>query len=83
MTAIYAARWIVPIVSPPIENGAVAIAESEIIAVGQKAAICRRFPDANLLEFGEAAILPGFVNAHSHLELTVMRGFHAGADGND
>lgn len=75
MTAIYAARWIVPIVSPPIENGAVAIAESEILAVGQKTDICRRFPDANLSEFGEAAILPGFVNAHSHLELTVMRGF--------
>jgi len=75
MTAIYSARWVLPIISPAIDNGAVAVDKSEIAAVGPKLEIVSRFPDARVSDFGEAAILPGLVNAHSHLELTVMRGF--------
>src|SRR5258708_7891950 len=75
MTSIYSARWVLPIISPVIENGAVAFEGSDIIAVGPRTEIVSRFPDSTIEDFGEAAILPGFVNAHSHLELTVMRGF--------
>lgn len=75
MTVIYSARWVLPIVAPPINNGAVAIEESTIAAVGSRDEILSQFPDSEIKDFGEAAILPGFVNAHSHLELTVMRGF--------
>lgn len=75
MAAIYSARWVLPIISPLIEDGAVAFEESTIIAVGPRTEIVARFPDARVEDFGEAAILPGLVNAHSHLELTVMRGF--------
>ena len=75
MTAIYSARWILPIISAAIEDGAVAIEDSTIAGVGPRAEIISRFPGARISDFGEAAILPGLVNAHSHLELTVMRGF--------
>ena len=75
MPVIYSARWILPIISPRIENGAVALEGSNIIAVGPRTEIVSSFPDSRIEDFGEAAILPGFVNAHSHLELTVMRGF--------
>jgi len=75
MTSIYSARWVLPIFSPVIQNGAVAFERSNIIAVGPRTEIVSRFPDSRIEDFGEAAILPGFVNAHSHLELTVMRGF--------
>ena len=75
MTSIYTARWVLPIVSPAIADGAVAIDNSEIVAAGPRTEVASRFPGARVSDFGQAAILPGLVNAHSHLELTVMRGF--------
>jgi cytosine/adenosine deaminase-related metal-dependent hydrolase len=75
MTVIYSARWVLPIISPVIEDGAVVVDNSTIVAVGSRREIASRFPDSRVTDFGEAAILPGLVNAHSHLELTVMRGF--------
>src|ERR1041385_2589317 len=75
MPLIYSARWTLPVIEGPIEDGAVAIEDSTIAAVGTRADLIRQFPDAPVNDFGQAAILPGLVNAHSHLELTVMRGF--------
>jgi cytosine/adenosine deaminase-related metal-dependent hydrolase len=75
MSPIYSARWVIPITSPPIQNGAIAIDGSTIIAVGSRVQLLSDFPGARVKEFGDAVILPGLVNVHSHLELTVMRGF--------
>jgi len=75
MTTIYSARWVLPIVSPAIEDGAVAVDGSKIVAAGPRAEVISQFPGALIHNFDQAAILPGLVNAHSHLELTVMRGF--------
>jgi len=72
---ILTARYVVPISSAPIENGAVAFEKDEITAIGNRAEIIEKFPEAEVEHLGEAAILPGFVNAHSHLEITAMRGF--------
>ena len=75
MTTLYSAGWVLPISSPPIKNGAVAIDGSVITAVGDQAALTREFPEASRRSFEEAVILPGLINTHSHLELTAMRGF--------
>jgi len=71
---IFAADYILPISSEPIRNGAVAIDGAKIVAVGRKESVTTLFPNAEIEDFGEAAILPGFVNCHSHLEITAMRG---------
>jgi len=82
MPIIYSARWVLPIASPLIEDGAIAVDNSKISGVGSRDEIISRFPDSRIEDFGQAAILPGLVNAHAHLELTVMRGFLEREEGN-
>jgi len=74
---LFTADWVLPITSPPIRDGAVAINAERIVFVGSQAEAAGRadLAEAEKRNLGRAAILPGFVNVHSHLELTVMRGF--------
>ncbi len=72
---IISANHVLPIAAPPIEGGAVAFEGGTITAVGTKADLLSRFPDAAFEDFGESAVMPGLVNVHSHLELTALRGF--------
>ncbi len=71
---ILAADYVLPVSAEQIENGAVAIEDGVIAAVGTQSELAQRFPVATLEDFGQAAILPGFVNCHSHLEITALRG---------
>ena len=75
MTTIYSARWVVPVSAAPIENGAVAVQGQRIAGVGPAPEIVERFPEFKIEDLGEAIILPGLVNTHTHLELTAMRGY--------
>lgn len=75
MTKIYHARWVLPVSSPPIADGAIAVNGQQIVSVGTRSALLAQFTEATTLDLGESAIIPGLVNAHSHLELTAMRGF--------
>lgn len=70
MTTTYHARWVLPITEPPIENGSVSVEEGRISYVGS-----RREQAGESIDLGDAILMPGLVNAHCHLELTVMRGF--------
>ncbi|HYO91243.1 MAG TPA: amidohydrolase family protein [Pyrinomonadaceae bacterium] len=79
---LYCASRVLSAGALAIEDGAVAVEGSRIEAVGARAALIERYPDAWVEDFGEAAILPGFINAHSHLELTAMRGFLEQEEGN-
>jgi len=68
--------------SAPVADGAIAVDGSQIVGVGKRASLVARFHDARAQDFGEAAIIPGLVNTHSHLELTALRGFLEDVEGN-
>lgn len=64
------ARFVVPVDGPVIEDGAVDIHEGAIRAVGP----ARDLRVGEAVDFGDGVIVPGFVNAHTHLELTHLAG---------
>lgn len=72
----YRAQWVVPVATPPIVHGAVVVEGDRVVAVDRSRAIPVRSPkDAGtVVDLGRVAILPGLVNAHTHLELSWLKG---------
>jgi cytosine/adenosine deaminase-related metal-dependent hydrolase len=63
------ARYLLPTAgAKPIEDGALLIADGRITAVGRYSAL--RTSAAEIIDYGDAVILPPLVNAHCHLELS-------------
>lgn len=61
------ARWILPVVSPPLEAGTVVLCNDRIVDVG-------RDKDADkTVDLGNCAIIPGLVNCHTHLEFSYLQ----------
>ena len=67
---VFRAAWICPISRSPIPDGWVAVEGGRIVGVGSAA----DQPPAPPRNLGRVAILPGLVNAHTHLELSWLRG---------
>ena len=69
---VLSADWVLPVEGEPIEDGAVAIEDGSIAAVGRASEL------GEGTRYEDAVIVPGFVNAHSHLEYAVYGGFGDG-----
>lgn len=68
------AEWVYPVTAPPIPSGAVLVGDDgRIVAVGPDGEVPRP-PGVPAEHFAGAIIMPGLVNAHSHLELTGFAG---------
>lgn len=65
----YRADWVLPISADPIPNSWVALDRGRIVALGRP----NDGGGAGVVDLGHAAILPGLVNAHTHLELSHLR----------
>src|SRR5688572_7830218 len=65
----YRAAWLLPITEPPIRDGWVEIDRGRIVALGRAGAADGEAER----DLGRVAILPGLVNAHTHLELSYLR----------
>ena len=71
MAVILRSRCVLPISAPPIENGAVVIDGERIAAVGTWDELKGR--GGEVLDLGESVLMPGLINAHCHLDYTMMR----------
>ena len=67
----YSARIVRPVSGPDIENGTVVVEGDVIAYVGPRAGAPPADGDVHL---GDVTLGPGLVNAHTHLDLTVLRG---------
>ena len=68
-STIHSAAWLINPDLPPVEGGAVLVREGKVAATGTLAELKTKY-SAQVVEHHDCAILPGFVNAHTHLELT-------------
>jgi 5-methylthioadenosine/S-adenosylhomocysteine deaminase len=69
---VLSADWVLPVAGAPIERGAVAFEGGRIVAVGSTAEL------GEGERFADSVIVPGLVNAHTHLEYAVYAGFGDG-----
>lgn len=74
---ILSAKYVFPITDAPIAGGAVLVQDGRISDIGDVAALKHRYPDEEVLDFGTAALMPGFVDLHTRLEKSVFRGLVA------
>src|SRR5262249_18685557 len=69
----YRCRTLVPMNGPPVENGALVVNGPTIVEAGNADQILRNHI-GEVVDLGEVAVLPGLINAHCHLDYTLMRG---------
>jgi len=71
---LYCAEWVLPVSAPPVRSGAVLVREDVIAGIGPSLELAAANPQAEVVDFGPAVLMPGFVNAHCHLEYATFRG---------
>ncbi len=69
----YRARWILPISSPPIEDGVIIVNGDKIQSIGSYDSFNNNLP-STFTDLGNSIIFPGFVNVHTHLEQSELSG---------
>ena len=72
------ARWILPISDAPVENGCLVISDKKIVGVISREEF-EKLPEAvkreRSVNYGAAAITPGLVNLHTHLDYSALKHF--------
>ena len=71
---LLAAKYVLPISAPHIEDGAVVVDGDRIVAVGPRAQLEKDYPAEPVRDFGLAVLMPGCVDLHTHLEYSIFRG---------
>ncbi len=67
---IHRAPWLLPISRPPIADGGLAVRAGRILDIGGFKQVVRSHPGAEIIDHPDAVLMPGLINAHTHLELS-------------
>jgi aminodeoxyfutalosine deaminase len=67
---VYRAAWVLPIDQPPIRDAVIEIEDGLIKSINPGS----RLPAPGSRDLGNVVVLPGLINAHTHLELSWLRG---------
>ncbi len=73
MKKLILAEWIAPMDREPIREGGFLIDGERIIEVGEAKKLRKNHPRAQVEDHGQSIILPGLINAHTHLELSHLK----------
>lgn len=65
------------------QDGSVALRGDSIAAVGPRAEIESRYSAAQMIDARGHLVLPGFINGHTHVPMTLFRGLHDDVTLND
>ena len=71
---LLSARWVFPVAGELIVDGGVVLQGAHIAGIGPSDQLTAQFPSAVVQDLGNRLILPGLVNAHTHLELSFLHG---------
>lgn len=77
---IIQAEWVVPMKGDPLFNGAVRVEAEQVVSVGLRDKLTP-LPNEEVIDLGKAVLAPGLINAHCHLDYTILRGSIAPPDG--
>jgi 5-methylthioadenosine/S-adenosylhomocysteine deaminase len=74
--ALIEARWVIPVepLGVTLEDAAIAVHDGRILEVSPQASARERFAPRARYQCPRHALLPGFVNAHTHAAMTLLRG---------
>ncbi len=67
---VHRAPWLLPIRRPPLADGGIAVRAGLIVDIGDFKQIAHHYPDAKIIDHPDAVLMPGLINAHTHLELS-------------
>ena len=76
-TQIISSRWIAPVVprNTVLEDHSLVLQAGKIIAIEATAKAIKDYPDAELINRENHLLIPGLINAHTHVGMSLFRGY--------
>lgn len=71
---LLSAKYVIPVTSEPLADTAVLVRDGRIADIGDADKMRLRYPDDEVRDFGMAALIPGLIDLHTHMENSVLRG---------
>lgn len=68
MDVLHRASWVIPVVAPPLQDGAVLVRDGQIVEIGPWQTMDNSL--CEVIDHGLGILMPGLINAHTHLELS-------------